>query len=302
MRRQNERGLSLKLVVTADWHLRATRPRCRVDEDWYATQENALKKVGNVAIKNNCDVAVVGDIFNSNADTTFQCIAMVQKLASRLHEEGLSLYVLLGNHDLPYHSVENIERSAGNLLLGSTDIYPLSALPIDGVSAGHFGEETGDGKIIFKHVLCFPNEEDLPPDVDALCAKDLLEEYRGAKWIFTGDYHRNFHYSKGGRHVVNPGCLMRQAADMKEYKCGVYVVDIGEETVDFVEIEDKDCFVDDEYILKENEREERIGAFVDKLRETKQVSLDFIANVNKAIEENEIEADVRDVLLELVGG
>ena len=53
-----------RFILTADWHLRATRPRCRIDEDWYATQRNAVKQVKNIALEKKCSVAIVGDIFN----------------------------------------------------------------------------------------------------------------------------------------------------------------------------------------------------------------------------------------------
>ena len=38
-------GESMKGIITADWHLRATRPQCRIDEDWILTQKNALNQI-----------------------------------------------------------------------------------------------------------------------------------------------------------------------------------------------------------------------------------------------------------------
>ena len=38
----------MKLIVTADWHLRATRPRCRTDENWIETQRNALVQIKKI--------------------------------------------------------------------------------------------------------------------------------------------------------------------------------------------------------------------------------------------------------------
>ena len=96
----------MKVIITADWHIRATRPRCRIDENWIKTQELALSQLLEISCKKDAPIMVVGDLFHSNSDTSFECINMVQKLADKLGE----LYILAGNHDLPYHSSENIDK------------------------------------------------------------------------------------------------------------------------------------------------------------------------------------------------
>ena len=294
----------MKLIVTADWHLRATRPRCRTDENWIETQRNALAQIKKISVKKNAPVFVVGDLFHSNSDTSFECIQLVQSLADELGE----LYILAGNHDLPYHSSENINKSAIGILLNSNNIasireFNLWVLNHKDVtcSCSNFDEvDNKDAEIVFKHTLVFPDLKSLPPNVDAITAKELLEEFPNAKWIFTGDHHRNFHYEKNGKHVVNPGCLLRQASDMKNYKCGVYYVDTDENIVEFVPIIDNESFVDDSYILKQEEREERIESFVDKLSDTKNVSLDFVDNVQKAMLENNFGFEMKTVVEELM--
>lgn len=289
-----------KFICTADWHIRATRPRCRIDEDWMQTQRKALQQLVKIAKEKEAPVFVVGDLFNSNSDTTFECIQMVQQTADQLGE----LYVLAGNHDLPYHSSENIEKSAIGVLLNSQNIFSIKNYMeqlLYNFSAGNFDEEDNKvAEIVFKHVLCFPDVKSLPPNVDALTAKDLLSEFKNAQWIFTGDYHHNFHYEKNGRHVINPGCLLRQASDFKDYECGVYYVDTENEIVEFIPIIDNEQFVDDSYILKQEEREERIEKFVDKLKDTKNVSLDFIDNVHKAIAANKLSEEMINMLEELL--
>lgn len=290
----------MKLIVTADWHIRATRPRCRVDEDWIQTQQKALNQIVQISNEKKAPVFVVGDLFHSNSDTSFQCIQIVQQMADQLGE----LYVLCGNHDLPYHSSENIEKSAIGVLLGSNNIHLVKSC-FDQLmyvySAANFDQEDNkDAEIVFKHVLVFPDVKSIPPNVDAITAKELLSEFPKAKWIFTGDYHHNFHYEKNGRHVVNPGCLLRQASDVKDYQCGVYYIDTDKEIVEFIPIIDTEEFVDDSYIIKQEERETRIENFVDKLKDTKSVSLDFINNVENAMLENNIQGELRDKIEQLL--
>lgn len=292
----------MRCVITADWHIRSNLPRCRKDENWYKTQERALKQIRLFANKNDCPVFVVGDIFHSLGETNFYCIQMIQKMAKKLDN---GLYILAGNHDLPFHSSENLDRSAVGILLQSDGIgeikdYFLNIENMD-VSAENFDEETEDAEIIFKHVLCFPDMKSLPPNVDAMTAKDLLEEYSKSKWIFTGDMHKNFHYEKNGRHVVNPGCLLRQAVDFKDYQPGFYFVDTEKNIVEFNLIIDSEDFIDDSYILREKEKEERIEAFANKVGEVESVSLDYAENVKNAMMSSDFSKELMETIEELMG-
>lgn len=292
----------MRMIITADWHLRANLPRCRKDEDWNATQEKALEQIRVFANEKRCPVFVVGDIFHSLAETNFYCIQMVQKMARRTRE---GLYILAGNHDLPYHSTENIDKSAVGILMRSNKIKKIKDYfienEIEDFSAGNFDEETEDAEIIFKHVLCFPDLKSLPPNVDAMTAKDLLEEYPKAKWIFTGDYHQNFHYEKNGRHVINSGCLLRQAVDLKDYQTGFYFVDTDENIVEFNPIIDEEEFIDDTYILREKEKEQRIEALANKIGEVETVSLDYSENVKSAILTSGLSEELIETIEELMG-
>lgn len=285
----------MRMIISADWHLRATRPRCRVDNDWIETQKKALRQIAEIAEEKNAPIMVVGDLFHSNSDTSFECINMVQKLADRLG----SLYILAGNHDLPYHSSENIDKSAIGVLFQSENIFKISDYS-DEFSASNFDEEDDENaEIVFKHTLTIPSE-DKPDFVDCETPESLLRKFPKAKWVFTGDYHRNFHYEKNGRHVVNSGCLLRQASDFKDYTCGIYFVDTDKNIVDFIPIIDNEELIDDSYITKENEREKRIDDFVSKLKSTKSVSLDFLANVEAMMERNGFELELKEVVEELL--
>ena len=143
-------------------------------------------------------------------------------------------------------------------------------------------------------------EDDKPDFVDCETPESLLDKFPNAKWIFTGDYHRNFHYEKKGRHVINSGCLLRQASDFKDYQCGVYFVDTDKNIVEFIFIIDNEELIDDSYITKENEREQRIDNFVNKLQKTQSISFDFIDNVKKSMKENEFTKDLENMVNELM--
>lgn len=297
-----------KGIVTADWHLRKDRPRCRIDENWINTQEDALNQVADICIEHDCDLFLVGDIFHRASE--FEMVIYIQKLAQKLKKNGLSVYYLCGNHDMLYHSTLNLDKSAIGLLRNSENCFFIKDY-FDKLyfnsgekilfSASNFDEQDYENaEIVFKHVLTIP-EDDKPDFVDCETPEILLKKFPKAQLIFTGDYHKNFHYEKNGRHVINSGCLLRQASDFKDYVSGVYFCDMGKNIVEFIPIiENVRELIDDSYITKENEREKRIDDFVDKLKNTQSVSFDFMDNVEKAILVNDFSEDLKDVIHELL--
>lgn len=291
----------MKFVLTADWHLREDLPRCRVDKDWIQVQKNALGQILSICRQKNCNLYVVGDIFHRSSE--FRMVRMVQTLADELEKTNLRLYYLAGNHDLKYHSSLNLDSSAIGLLRSSNNCRFIKDNPFENLDAPNFDEEpkyAEEVDYLFLHTLCFPDMKSVPPNVNATFAKELLEDYPHPKWIFTGDYHGNFHYEWNGRHVVNSGCLLRQAVDMKDHQCGVYYIDTDIEEVEFIPIEDDIELVDDSYIIEEKERDVRIESFVDKLRQTDLVTLDYLENVEKALLNDSISDKVKEVVRELL--
>ena len=294
----------MKYIITADWHLRSQKPRCRLDENWINTQREALTQIAAYAGEYEAHVIVVGDIFHSTNETTMEIIGLVQEFASMLDEFELSLYILAGNHDMPQHNIENLHRSAFNILLNSKNVFHINQMEFDHkLSAVDFGMEDKPGaEIIFKHVLCFPEKEKVPPNAKIIKPSELFEENTNAKYIFTGDYHRQFVYRKKGKKLLNPGCLLRQAADMIDYEPSCFLVDLGNDELSYkiCPIVDDGKLVTDEYLETEKARNDRIGAFIERIKSNEQVSFDFIENVHTMMKNNKIDADTKSIILELM--
>jgi DNA repair exonuclease SbcCD nuclease subunit len=297
----------MKFICTADWHLRSQKPRCRLDNDWIETQETALAYLASYAKKYEADIAVIGDIFHSTNETTNEVIGLVQETALLLEKTGQTLYILAGNHDLPQHNLDNIHRSAFNILLNSKNIRSLSEIIIgadERISAVNFGaKDIQDADIVFKHVLCFPENERIPPNANIVKPSELFTQFTKAKYIFTGDYHRQFVYKKNDKMLLNPGCLLRQAADMMEYEPSVFLIDFedGELSYKVLPIPDNEKLVTDEYLETEKERNYRIEAFIERIKDHDRVTFDFIENVHTLMKNNKIDAEIKNVIFELIG-
>jgi DNA repair exonuclease SbcCD nuclease subunit len=312
-----------KYIITADWHLRSQRPRCRLDEDWLETQNNALAQIAMYAGQYEADVICIGDIFHSTNETTNEVIGLVQNFALLLGETDQKLFILAGNHDLPQHNLDNIGRSAFQILLNSKNIFHLSEIEkikenyedttaFDDMlySAANFGDVDDEkADIIFKHILCFPENAKLPPSDKITKPSELFKQFNKAKYIFTGDYHRQFvsvGNNKGKKlhnpMLLNPGCLLRQAADTIDYEPAVFLIEIedGEIKYKTCPIVDNEKMVTDEYLEKEEIRNSRIEAFIERIKENEQVTFDFIENVHNLMKNTKIDKEVKDIILELM--
>lgn len=295
-----------EFILTADWHLRADKPRCRLDKDWITTQRSQILEVSAYANQYNCPIIIVGDIFNK-AVVPEEITNMFLRFCSTVNK---GVYVLAGNHDLPYHSIDNLENSSVGILLivaekmNSKYLKTLDAF--DGISWNHFGGEIkkkGNGSIIALHQLVFESMKDIPPSVNAVTAQDLLDTYPDADFILTGDMHQSFHYTSNGKHVINPGHLNRQSADQTNPPI-VYLVNTDKSLVKALPITDDEELVTDEYLKKESDREDRIEAFIEKIQGTEDVTLSFLDNIEQAIQKNKnsLDPETLRMIEYLVGG
>ncbi len=289
----------MKLLVTADLHLGADCPRCRLDEDWIITQTDILRQIARYANVNKCPVAIVGDLFDTPKVPPL-IESMFLKFAGKV-ERGV--YILAGNHDLPHHQWDEEMKSSFGVVWRSGLVQPFDRL--DGVAYAHWGTRLDHGtrssvapSILFLHILVFASTKELPPTEKAITAAELLAQYPRVKWIFTGDNHRYFHHEKGGRHVVNPGCILRRATDFKDYQPVVCLVDTEQDEVQPLPLQDDVEMVTDAYIKEDKARKDRIEAFIETVRTTGQISLDFQVNLLEGKEF--LDQDTQDMLESLI--
>lgn len=276
----------MKFIATADLHIRDDKPLSRGEDkiEWRAVQGKALRWLFNLARQEGATVLGSGDIF----DVPRVSPESVNMLLTILRDyPDVKFFAIAGNHDLPWHSWDQVDRSSfGNLWYSGLLTDPLK-LPI---TFAHFGEtdyfpSTQFAPIRMHHELVFASKIDMPPMVNARTAEEIAVAFPHNKWILLGDMHHAFHWQKDGQHVINPGCLIRQTADLIDYSPGVYLFDSEEDWVERIPFEDGAVF-NTIYLQKEQEKMERVSAFVEALSASSQVSLSFEDNVERAILEN----------------
>jgi len=290
-----------KYIITGDWHLRKDVPVCRTgmtEEEWEELQFNAVCVLLDSAEAFGASLLNTGDIFHKSQPY----YGILNQLNYYLSNYSLKIMrKLAGNHDLPYHSWENVKNSAWEAV-------KCKALSADFTGAFHYGTEPvdPDSEIIITHQLVFPDEKSRPMDHIGKTAEELSQEFPKAKWIFTGDYHRRFHVeTSNGCHVINPGCLTRQVADFDDYKPGYYLVNTEIGSVEWFEIG-----IDTEplytyHIEVAAERNERIESFIEVLKDgagsgkDKRKMPTFTEVLERKIANKNISAKVRDIIADI---
>lgn len=283
----------MKIGICADLHLRGDRPLCRTDEDWMETQRQDLRKMFSAF--DGCDeVWVAGDVFHTPRVST-ECVNMALRefIDARIYYD-YTIRILAGNHDLPEHNYDNMERCSLGVLLKmfpelNSDVYDLdySDERVPFVSAHPFGhddlEEADKCSIWVTHQLTFPDDSARPfPDLGRT-ARELLDSVPHCRCIVTGDYHHGYLFEDvEGRKVITPGCLNVQVADMEDYDPRVYVLDTATGAVEERMLHtNRKGTVCTEYLVEERERDSRIERAMQAADGIAAVGLDFRGNLEK---------------------
>lgn len=277
----------MKYAVSADLHLRPDAPRCRLDKNWEKTMEDMLKFIVSYSKKHDADLILVGDILD-----TSQIPHWVVNMFLSLVNKAI---IFAGNHDFKYRNMNEIESSAIGHILKN----PKYKACVPEFENGFF-ELTGS--IMLCHRLVYrPENADLAKFKNGISTDDLIEKALEinpeVKWIFIGDNHHKFHYEKDDVHVVNPGSPLIYNASMIGEKCGFYLVDTDENTVEAITVPDSEDLVTDQYLRDEEAHSESLQTFVSILEDTEVETLDFFEICDE--KEKEMNSDFRDLYEEI---
>lgn len=267
----------MRLLASSDWHIRDDKPRCRVD-DWFETQRRKLEWVVEMINTYECPMYVAGDIMDSPSNTQ----ALENMMISVLKKAKYPIYSIAGNHDMHYHSIAHLYKSTYWVLVQAGVLTHMEHF--------QYGEPLApcDDKVVMAHLPVYKSLKDIPPYMTKAVSADSLFDY-GYPVLVTGDIHIPFYKRKGNQIVINPGGLLRQDADKKYHNPIIYFYD-GEIQEIKVPINTED--VQQEYLLSEKERDDRISSFVEVLSVTKDIGLSFRDNMINNIDSVSKEAKI----------
>jgi len=273
-------------ILTGDWHLREDTPVCRTDD----FQRNQWLKVGQVnalQAKYQCPVIHSGDLFNHWKPSPW----LLSKAMEHIPDQ---FYTVYGNHDLPQHSIQLEDKSG---------IFAMSmAGKLEILSGTHWGNTPERASfhydpaisILVWHTMTYQGKLPWPGCEDPTGSR-LLKQYPEFDLILTGHNHKGFVAELDGRLLVNPGSLMRQDADQIDYRPRVYLYNAEENRVEPYYLPVEPDAVSRLHIEKDESRNQRISAFVERLNTREIKGANFEENLDEFFRNNKIRESVKNI-------
>jgi DNA repair exonuclease SbcCD nuclease subunit len=278
-------------ILCSDFHLREDTPVCFTG-DFMKEQWIAVDTVSDLQKKYNCTVLHAGDLFNHWKPSPWLITMAMRHLPAQF-------YTVYGQHDLPQHSLELVDKCGINVL--------KEAGRVEVLGEAHYGQfpvkgsllfpETGETILVWHHLAYIA----LPfPGATGGNAVSILKEYPQYKLILTGDNHQPFQIGLDGRLLVNPGSLTRQKADQMDHKPRVYLWWAKENVVQPVFIPIQEGVITREHIEKIEERDKRIEAFVTQLDGSWDTKLSFEENLEQFRVANNVDPEIMKIIYKVI--
>lgn len=290
------------LMIIGDLHLREDTPTCRQD-DFLSTQ---IRKLSFICKNNICPLVQPGDFFHK-AKPSLRLLSHIIQTLDIQHD----WFFVPGNHDLPGHNVKLLDESGiGVLSLGNDRLVTPPYVPLS-ARINCDPRCVGIGKDV--HLYFYPFGETKPrpvhdphkrnvavmhrfvwhkkppwfgcehPNTDA-----LLSEFSDYDLIITGDNHQQFVHRQGRRLLINPGAVSRQSVTEKNLRPRIFYWSADDNTYWTKVIPIADDVISEEHLEMEREREQRIGAFVERLDHDFEIELTFEENLKRFLNVNKI--------------
>ena len=285
----------MKILITADWHIKGERPICRTDDDWLLSQKATIDEIRSIFEFHDCEqMWVLGDVFDAPRCSTKAVNMLISSLMTFPTD---SVRILCGNHDLKDHNIDNLEECSIGTLCKFFKTVP-TVVDKFSVSAEPFGmDDYGtNADVVCTHQLTFPDDA-TRGIFGGSTAEELLERWPKAKFIFTGDYHHGFIYKETettpfmvqatGRYVINPGCINIQKADELDYEPMVVILDFDEFGIwpVYLDPQAENCTRD--HIEAREHKEEEFERVVETIKGNVDISLDFDSNLEAQVQKTD---------------
>lgn len=306
--------MSILAILCSDIHLSHSCPSARTAEDcWYEAMARPLQEIRNLAARHRAPVVIAGDIFHRWNEPA----ELINFALDHLPEA----YAVPGQHDLPYHRMDLIKRSAfwtlvkvGKLKLIDLPVVLQDRLILHGFGWGKpivpMSSERGDWlHLAVCHAYVWKEGYGYPGAPDSARLAKYWKNLQGYDAAVFGDNHKGFLFQNRApahpdgatiRSVLNSGTLMRRRTDEIAYQPHIGLLhDNGDIELHYLDTT-KDQFitaalVDERKVVDAEE-------FLEGLKSLETDSLNFHDAVLHAMDELSVSDDVREIVVGLIGG
>lgn len=301
-------------ILLSDIHLQETPPILRCKEpDWYEAMARPLREICALKKKHKCPVLCAGDVFDHWKASP--------ELINFAIKELPVMWAIPGQHDLPYHNYEEIERSAYRTLIHAKKINHLN------FPANEVGEELGD-LILYGHPFGEPliplDERDdeylrialiheyvwvdgygypTAPRKNRL-GKDRTmvgrKKYGGYDIVVVGDNHRGFSAEVATTTVFNCGALMQRHRNELAYEPQVGLLLHDGRVYPHKLDTSADVYLESGAVEVLESLEKDMSAFFESLTELDDVGLDFRRAVEMYLKTKKTPKRIKSILIKAI--
>ncbi len=287
----------LRILATADWHLRADKPPCRTD-DFFTVQEKTLDMLAETAEEYCVDfIAVAGDIFHRSTVPDW----LKYMVASKFYHSRVE--GVIGNHDVGFNKSDFLPKSSLGVLdsagiINCTSLNPEYEFFIRRLHCDNKWKDIqDDDDIVIAHQYVYKNKPPFPGAEET--GREVRKLPKTPRLIISGDNHQSFTLKTNKRLVVNPGAITRQRSDMDNHTPKAYIIDVSLDepevvpSFESIELPDTEDVITREHIEHEEEREKRFATLTDRLNETEATSISFKENLEHKMEHTQMRKNVK---------
>lgn len=285
-------------IAFSDLHLSLLQPVCRADKDWMAVQAHYLKQVRDIA--DGLPILCSGDLFD-------RWNAPPELINFALRNLPDKMLCIPGQHDLPLHRIDQMERSGYGVLkeVGKIiDISGRAVSPAEGFYVHGFGWDQPilphEGKGPWKHLaLChqyiWTAGKSYPGAPEEMNISALKKQLKGYDAAIFGDNHQDFLSKAGDCVVCNCGGFIRRKSDEMEREPMVAII----YSDGSIKRKRLDTSIDVFHEAKEEGEEVPLNVkqFIAELEALGEHGLNFREAVENHLRSEEIDEDVKEIIL-----
>ena len=282
----------MKILIGSDFHFRSNKPIARVD-DYRETQHKEIMWLKELS-KDYETFISAGDIVHSYVERA-RPMEFYNYLLQNLPD---NMYTIYGNHDVYGSDISTTDNTTVGALVNAGKIKILDSL-LYNVDSGdvridgfHYGQEPNEDEKISRNLTKIAVWHNLVlqeshPFIKAPSAEEILKKYPGYDLMIIGDNHKTFIVVDGHRVLLSPGSFKIDTADQIDFKPCLFEYDLYKKELKPIAVPDFGVKISVEHIEKKNARSERQDLLPQKFRELEDISLDFEANLNNWMIQNE---------------
>lgn len=215
----------MRLIGTADWHIRASNPQFRID-DYPMSTMNKVAYIVDIANRYKAGICVAGDIFD-NVKVGYKYTNM---LISILRKAKYGVYTVPGQHDQEHHGKDMLPTPY-QTLIESGVIIDVNGKCVDGiVGIGWEGKlpnkcEYDNPDVIIMHYCVTEGDPPFFLEQEASSSRDLLKKYSQYSHLVCGDYHTPHITVHSSQLCINCGSIGRSSKDQYSHRPRVVLFD-----------------------------------------------------------------------------